>query len=82
MWGVATTVSRAGFDVPAAHYVNLPGAAAWWTLSRQLGLTPTRSIFASTFDRFGVPVIRRVEAIHPPPFGQSLFCVGEVALAS
>jgi 2-polyprenyl-3-methyl-5-hydroxy-6-metoxy-1,4-benzoquinol methylase len=75
---LATTLARAGFAVPEARYVNLPGAIGWWVLSRQLGLTPTRSVFASTFDRFGVPTIRQVEARREPPFGQSVFCVGEV----
>ena len=75
---LATTLSRAGFAVPEARYVNMPGAAAWWVLSRQLGLTPTKSYFASTFDRLCVPAIRRFEARRQPPFGQSLLCVGEV----
>ena len=56
---LATTLSRAGFAVPEARYVNLPGAAAWWALSRQLGVRPTRSAFASLFDRVGVPEIGR-----------------------
>ena len=80
--GLATTVSRAGFDVPDIHYVNLPGAGAWWLLSRQLGVVPTQSGLASTYDRLAVPIIRRVELRRRPPFGQSLFCVGEVAGAS
>ena len=75
---LATTLSRAGFAVPEARYVNLPGAAAWWLLSRQLGLNPTKSALAATFDRIGVPVIRRLEHTHRPSFGQSLLCVGEV----
>jgi SAM-dependent methyltransferase len=72
---LATTLSQAGFAVPEARYVNLPGALAWWVVGRQLGLTPTASIFASAFDR-AVPIIRRAEARRPPAFGQSILCVG------
>ena len=74
---LATALSRAGFDVPAAHYVNAPGTLAWWLVVRQLGGTPTQGGLAAIYDRAVVPWTRRIEAIAPPRFGQSVFAVGK-----
>ena len=74
---LATALSHAGFDVPAAHYVNAPGTFAWWLVVRQLGATPTQGGLAGLYDRAVVPWARRVEAIAPPRFGQSVFAVGQ-----
>lgn len=74
---LATALSRAGFDVPVARYVNMPGAFAWWLVARTLGHTPTDKKAAGLYDRLVVPFTRKVEARREPPFGQSLFCVGQ-----
>jgi len=74
---LATAMSRAGFDVPVAHYVNAPGTVAWWLVVRQLGANPTQGGFAELYDRAVVPWARRAEAIAPPRFGQSVFAVGK-----
>jgi 2-polyprenyl-3-methyl-5-hydroxy-6-metoxy-1,4-benzoquinol methylase len=73
---LATALSRAGFDVPSADYVNAPGTLAWWLVVRQLGASPTHGGGARLYDRTVVPVTRRVEAIAPPRFGQSVLAVG------
>jgi SAM-dependent methyltransferase len=73
------TVSRlledAGFEVKICRYANLPGFFAWFVVVRILGWTPTSGRLSSFFDRFVVPITRRVERRLPPPFGQSLFAV-------
>lgn len=74
---LATALSRAGFDVPVSHYVNAPGTVAWWLVVRQLGGNPTQGGLAGLYDRAVVPWTRRVEAIAPPRFGQSVFAVGQ-----
>ena len=74
---LATALSRAGFDVPTAHYVNAPGTFAWWLVVRQFGGTPTQGGLAGLYDRAVVPWARRIEAIAPPRFGQSVFAVGQ-----
>ena len=73
---LATALSRAGFDVPSAQYVNAPGMVAWWLVVRQLGASPTQGGLAGLFDRAVVPWARRLEAASPPRFGQSLLAVG------
>ena len=73
---LAEVVDQAGLDVVEARYVNSVGAIAWWTFARQLGQVPTQGWSVRLFDQV-VPTLRRIEAEHPPRFGQSLFCVAE-----
>ena len=68
-------VTEAGLEVVDLRYVNLVGAVAWWVVATKLGRTPTQRWSAMTFDRLFVPVVRRVERLRPPPFGQSILCV-------
>lgn len=65
----------AGLRVRKAHYVNLIGFFGWWTnahIFRRGDLSITQIEF---FDRLIVPTLSRLEAVLPPPFGQSLFAV-------
>jgi SAM-dependent methyltransferase len=73
---LATALSRAGFDVPSSEYVNAPGTLAWWLFVRQLGASPTNGGLAGLYDRAVVPLTRRIEAVTPLRFGQSLLAVG------
>jgi SAM-dependent methyltransferase len=75
---LATTVSRAGFEVEDIRYVNLPGFFAWWLVARTLGISPTSKGLAGVYDRWFVPVVRRIEARRAPVLGQSLICIGRV----
>jgi hypothetical protein len=73
---LASLVAAVGFDVVEARYVNSVGALAWWLMVRQLGRFPKSATSIRLYDRTVTPVVRRVEALRPPPFGQSVFCVG------
>jgi SAM-dependent methyltransferase len=72
-------VHNVGFQQVTARYANLPGFFAWWLVVRVLGRTPTDGRLASIYDRCFIPVIRRVERIVRPPFGQSLLVVAQRA---
>lgn len=74
---LAMCLDRAGYRIVDIRYVNLPGAFAWWLIARQLRITPTHSGLAGVYDRFVVPLTRRIETRVNPPFGQSLFAIGE-----
>lgn len=67
---------QAGFDVVDARYANLPGFFAWFLVVRVLRSSPTSGGMSDLYDRFVVPVMRRVERHVRPPFGQSLLVVG------
>jgi glycosyltransferase involved in cell wall biosynthesis len=74
---LAGTFDRAGLGVLEARYVNTAGAIAWWLFSRQFNQVPTQRWSVRLYDRFAVPVVRRLEQDRAPRFGQSLLVVGE-----
>lgn len=69
----------AGLEPLELHYVNLVGLFGWFLVVRCLGGTPKSGPLLRVYDRFVVPVLRRVEARVRPPFGQSVFAVARVA---
>jgi len=64
-------------EIKKLQYVNIVGFFGWWANARifQRGAQSARQI--AFFDRFIVPVMSRLEAMLPPPFGQSLLAVLE-----
>lgn len=70
-------VHHVGFQQVTARYTNMPGFFAWWAIVRLLGRAPTAGRLASIYDRFFVPVVRRVERVVRPPIGQSLLVVAQ-----
>jgi SAM-dependent methyltransferase len=73
--GLRTQLTRAGYEVRDIRYVNAVGAVAWLVLARFLRRTPTSGTPVKVFDRYFVPVLKRVEWRLPPPFGQSVLAV-------
>jgi len=73
---------RAGLTVERLHYVNAPGLLAWFAGMRLLKMTPGDGPTVRVWDRVVVPVARTVEKRLTPPFGQSVFAVGRVPVAS
>jgi len=67
----------AGLRIVDARYTNAPGFFAWLLVVRVLGLQPTSGHLATLYDRWIVPLTRRVESWVRPPFGQSLLIVAE-----
>ena len=67
---------HAGLDVVDIRYVNAPGWLAWLVLVKLLRLSPTAGGASGIYDRFAVPIIRRIEARWRMPFGQSILCIG------
>lgn len=79
---LAAHLSAAGLAIETLRYVNMPGLLAWTAGMRMLRLSPTDGPFAKWWDRFVVPVTRRVEAGRSMPFGQSLWAVARVQESS
>jgi hypothetical protein len=63
------------WQIDTIRYVNAPGFFLWWLGMRILKLSPATSPLTKIFDRYAVPVIRRIETSVTVPFGQSLFAV-------
>jgi SAM-dependent methyltransferase len=69
--------AQTGLDLKKIHYVNFVGFFLWWAsahILRQESLTEAQ---IDIFDQAVAPWLSRLEAVLPPPFGQSLFAVLE-----
>lgn len=66
-----------GLHIRKIHYINLIGLFGWCANSHIFHREAQSEAQIAIFDRFVVPVMSRLEAILPPPFGQSLFVVLE-----
>jgi len=66
-------VESCGYRVVDARYANSAGWVSWLVGARLLGKAPTSRAVISLFDRVVVPVVRTVERVVRPPFGQSIF---------
>jgi 2-polyprenyl-3-methyl-5-hydroxy-6-metoxy-1,4-benzoquinol methylase len=66
-----------GFRVIRCEYWNMPGFFAWWFRGRILRRPALGKASTLAFDRYVVPLLRRVEPHIPRPFGQSLLLVAQ-----
>lgn len=65
----------AHLELRKAHYFNFAGFFGWWANGHLFRREAQSKSQIDVFDRYLVPVLSRLEAITPPPFGQSLFAV-------
>lgn len=75
---LAERLHKAGFAVDRCFYFNAVGAIGWWVNYRLLRVTKVgrgTTAQVGAFDRWIVPVMRRVETIVPPPFGLSVIAL-------
>jgi hypothetical protein len=71
-------LQEAGLEVAEARYVNLPGLPAWFVGMRLFRMTPGEGALLTLWDKYVIPLARRLEARRRPPFGQSVFAVARV----
>jgi SAM-dependent methyltransferase len=72
---LAALADRTGLRIEKLHYVNAIGFFGWWMNARVFRREAQSARQIRIFDRCVVPWLSRLEAIVPPPFGQSLFAV-------
>jgi SAM-dependent methyltransferase len=72
---LAALADRTGLRVEKLHYVNAIGFFAWWINAHVFRREAQSETQIRVFDRYVVPWLSRLEAMAPPPFGQSLFAV-------
>jgi len=80
--GLAKVARAAGLRVGEMRYVNAAGFFGWWANAHVLRREEQSEKQIAWFDRWIVPALSRVEAMAPPPFGQSLFAVLEVSASA
>lgn len=79
---LTNAMTAAGLHPESVRYVNVVGFFGWLVMMRLLRGRPGAGPLLTMFDRAIVPVMRRVEAAIPPPFGQSLLAVARVGHGS
>jgi SAM-dependent methyltransferase len=66
---------EAGLAVRRIRYMNTLGFFGWWANAHLFRRDEQSEAQIGFFDRYLVPPLSRLEALIPPPFGQSLFVV-------
>jgi hypothetical protein len=72
---LANLAQVTGLAVETLHYVNAVGFFGWWMNAHIFRREAQSETQIRIFDRCVVPWLSRLEAVAPPPFGQSLFAV-------
>lgn len=65
---------RAGFAIRESSWFDIAGILPWWLAYRVLRRRVTPGAVGG-YDRWVVPVMRRVESLIPPPIGKNLLLV-------
>lgn len=73
--GLLKRLEDAGLQPIRVRYVNALGAVLWLLGARLLRRTPTSKGPILVMDKVVIPVVRRLEKVVTPPFGQSLLAV-------
>jgi SAM-dependent methyltransferase len=73
--GLTALAQSAGLHIEKLRYVNAIGFFGWWMNARLFRREAQSASQIAIFDRWIVPWQARLEAIAPPPFGQSLFAI-------
>ena len=73
--GLCALARDCGLEVRKLHYVNAVGFFGWWLNAHIFRREAQSRTQIEIFDRYIVPWLSRLEAIVPPPFGQSLLAV-------
>lgn len=72
---LSAVIEDAGWKVREMRYVNFPGVAAWFIVNRILRQTSLTRDEVRFYDRWIIPVVKRLENHWSPPIGQSLLAI-------
>ena len=73
--GLRASLLAAGFEIETLHYLNMVGVAAWFVSGRVLHRTTLGRGQVRFYDRWVIPLVRRLESLVPAPIGQSILAV-------
>jgi SAM-dependent methyltransferase len=73
--GLRASLLAAGFEIETIHYLNMVGVAAWFLSGRVLRRTTLGRGQVHFYDRWVIPVVRRLESLIPVPIGQSVLAI-------
>ncbi len=69
-------LTEAGLEVEKSQYMDMVGVIPWWTSFVIMKRTTLVPFLVKTYDRFFIPIIRRVESIIHAPVGKNVLVVG------
>ena len=75
--GLAAKCERAGLRVVKSAYFDAAGVLPWWLKYCVLRSEKMEPAAVKFYDDFCVPLVRRVEAVVPPPLGKNVLLVAE-----
>ncbi len=70
-------LERAGFKVVLSRYFDFAGIAPWWVKYRLLRSATMAPGGVRQYDRWVVPIARRIEKLLEPPIGKNVIAVAE-----
>jgi SAM-dependent methyltransferase len=70
-----SVAESAGLEVEVLRHVNGLGLLGWYVVVKLLRGRPRAGVLLKRYDGAVVPLLRRLEALWEPPFGQSLLLV-------
>ena len=73
--GLADVIRRAGFGIELLKFFDVLGVFPWLIAGRVLRQSKHHEGAAQIYDRFAVPVGRRIESRVAPPFGKNLIAI-------
>lgn len=73
--GLRRSVREAGFEIETDRYFDVAGILPWLIKFKLLRSTKLDTASVGVYDRFVVPIMRRVERILRPPLGKNVLLV-------
>jgi SAM-dependent methyltransferase len=73
--GLERSIVNNGFAIQKLGYLNLLGVAAWFVSGRVMHRTTLGRGQVRFYDRWVIPVLRRIESVITVPIGQSLLVI-------
>ena len=73
--GLRSSLVAAGFEIETLQYRNMIGVAAWFVSGRVMRRTTLGRGQVRFYDRWIIPLVRRLESVIPAPIGQSVLAI-------
>jgi SAM-dependent methyltransferase len=73
--GIKRSIINNGFEIEKLEYLNLLGVAAWFVSGRVMHRTTLGRAQVRFYDRWVIPILRRIESVITLPIGQSLLVI-------
>lgn len=70
-------MEQAGFEIVEAYYMDIVGSFLWWLKFKLLGSKELGGGNLSSFDKFIIPILAKLEPSKMLPFGKNIMVIGK-----